>query len=133
MFLFHVLISADGIPSNQVKYLCDEVYVWKQFKVEAENKEEALRLLNGKWWELQYRTARAKLMLQHRKDLLSRSMPADSHQRPGIVTSLHHQRYKEVYRGRLFEEGDQLLNVMCHCLTQQQSGNDATSLSTCVT
>ena len=101
--------SFTHVPPHKVKSLDGGIYAWRQFKVQAETKEEAQYLLDGKWFELQHRTACAKLVAQQRKDVLLRSMPADAHQRPGTVTSLRHDRHQEIFRGRLFEDGQKLV------------------------
>ena len=103
-------IAITDIPKHEVKTLPHDTYSWRQFKtITAQGADEAYDLLNANWKELQEQTALAKRMGKRFKEKLFRHLPGDTARRSVSVISLQHSAHKEIFHGRLFEEGQKLV------------------------
>jgi hypothetical protein len=99
------------VPPDKVQEVGDGKYYWRSprggITVDAECWDEALRHLDGKWWEIQWRDAVAKEMAVKNKLQMRRREPADTLAREGTVFTLKDPRTpgREAFEGRLLEDG----------------------------
>ena len=73
--------------------------------MEIDNWEEGHKRLNESWRELQYRTLRAKHVSQQRQQRMLDTLQRETDGRTGAVIPLRHALRKEIFHGRVSQEG----------------------------
>ena len=104
-------VQFTSVPRQEVQVLEDGWHRWRGFKVQAIDFDDAVQLLNEDWREQQLRHAVVSRRAKLRREEALQSMARDSSSRLGPLVSLEHPRYKEVFKGRLTENGSSVTFV----------------------
>ena len=86
-------------------------YKWRGFRTQAWDFEEGWRLLNDAWREQQERHAIVSQRAGRRKEAALHAAADDMCRRPGALVTLTDPQYKEVFHGRMTEEGRSVVFV----------------------
>ena len=98
-------LELTSIPREDVETLGEGWFKWRGFRKQAADFEEGWQLLNEAWREQQVQHSIVAKRALRRKNMALRSLDDDSSSRPGPIITLRHPRYKEVFAGRLLEDG----------------------------